>query len=190
MHDAIRAIALLRERIPSIRLRIAGAHQKKGIRKQGYIRWVNRIIAKHNLSENVDWLGPLSANEIAQELAGCAAALVPSHCETYCVAFAEAMQIGVPLVTSFTGGTAWLGTDEESALFYPPGDEVMCAHQLWRILTDQELAQRLSKRGREIANSRNNPEKIVSNQLSIYSQVLDGVKSETKDGSPTLQPTV
>ena len=172
LHDAIRAIAILRDRIPSVRLRIAGAHQKKGLRQSGYVRWVNRVIKNNNLSQNVEWLGSLSAEEIARELATCGAALMPSHCETYCVAFAEAMQIGTPLVTAYTGGTAWLARDEESALFYLPGDEAMCAHQLWRILTDQDLAQRLSKRGREIANTRNNPGKIVSNQLNIYGQVL------------------
>jgi glycosyltransferase involved in cell wall biosynthesis len=172
LHDAIRAMAILRDRIPSVRLRIAGGHQRKGIRQQGYIRWINGIIRRYDLSKNVEWLGPLSAHEIVQELAGCAAALVPSHCETYCVAFAEAMQLGVPLVTSFTGGTAWLGEDEQSALFYPAGDEVMCAHQLWRILTDSKLAERLSRRGREIAVVRNDPQKIVANQLEIYWRVI------------------
>jgi len=176
LHDAIRAIAILRDRIPSIRLRIAGGHQRKGIRQQGYIRWLNGIIRRYDLSKNVDWLGPLSAKEIVQELAGCAAALVPSHCETYCVAFAEAMQLGVPVVTSFTGGTAWLAKDEESALFYPAGDEVMCAHQLWRILTNPKLAERLSKKGRETADGRNDPEKIVLNQLKIYRSVLNAEK--------------
>jgi glycosyltransferase involved in cell wall biosynthesis len=173
LHDAIRAIGILRDRIPSVKLRIAGGHQKKGIRQNGYIRWVNGLIRRYDLSKNVEWLGPLSAMEIARELQNCAAALMPSHCETYSVAFAEAMQLGVPLITSFTGGTAWLGKDEESALFYPAGDDVMCAHQLWRVLTDPELAGRLSKKGREIAVSRNDPQKIVLNQLEIYRRVID-----------------
>jgi glycosyltransferase involved in cell wall biosynthesis len=179
LHDAVRAVAILRDRIPTVKLRIAGGHQRKGIRQDGYVRWVNRIIKRYDLSKNVDWLGPLSAIEMAQELRDSAVALMPSHCETYSVAFAEAMQIGVPLVTSFTGGTAWLAKDEESALFYPAGDEVMCAHQLWRILDDPELAERLSKKGREVADSRNDPEKIVLNQLSIYRRILDSKRDSS-----------
>jgi glycosyltransferase involved in cell wall biosynthesis len=177
LHDAIRAVAIVRDRIPTIKLRIAGGHQKKGIRQNGYIRWINQIIKRHDLTQNVDWLGPLSAKEIVRELAGCAAALVPSHCETYCVAFAEAMHIGAPLVTSFTGGTAWLGKDEQSALFYPAGDETMCAHQLWRLLTDPKLAESLSQKGREVALVRNDPRSIVANQLEIYRSILG--KSES-----------
>jgi glycosyltransferase involved in cell wall biosynthesis len=176
LHDAIRAIAILRNRIPSIQLRIAGGHQRKGIRQDGYIRWVNRIIRHYDLSKNVEWLGPLTAIEMAQELRDCAVALMPSHCETYSVAFAEAMQMGVPLVTAMTGGTAWLAKDEESAIFYPAGDEVMCAHQLWRVISNPELAGRLSKKGREVALVRNDPQKIVDNQLNIYRSIIDSKK--------------
>ncbi|HNQ96774.1 MAG TPA: glycosyltransferase [Thermodesulfobacteriota bacterium] len=176
LHDAVRAVAILRDRIPSIKLRIAGGHQRKGIRQEGYIRWVNKMIRRYDLSKNVDWLGSLSEKEVAQELVGCAVALVPSYCETYCVAFAEAMQLGVPVVSSFTGGAAWLAKDEETALFYPAGDHVMCAHQLWRILTNPELARCLSGKGREIADGRNDPEKIVLNQIDIYRRVLHANK--------------
>lgn len=172
LHDAIRATAILRDRIPSVRLRIAGGHQKKGLSKSGYVSWINRLIRKYDLYKNIEWLGLISENEITEELLNCSVALVPSHVETYCVAFAEAMKLGVPIVTSFSGGTAWLGRDEETTLFYPAGDEVMCAYQLERLLTDQDLAVRLSKKGREIADQRNDPDKIILNQLNIYKEVL------------------
>jgi glycosyltransferase involved in cell wall biosynthesis len=168
LHDAIRAIGILRNRFPRIKLKIAGAHQKGLLRQDGYIRWINRMIVKNKLTENIDWLGPLTADKVAQEMVKCSVVLMPSHCETYCVAFAEAMQLGLPLVTTYTGGTAWLAKDEESALFFSPGDEVMCAYQLERVLTNPELASRLSEKAREIAATRNDPLKIVANQLEIY----------------------
>ena len=174
LHDAIRAIAILRDRIPSVRLKIAGGHQLRGHRRQGYIKWLEGIIRKNGLSGNVEWLGPLTASQIVEVLKGCGAAVVPSHCETYCVAFAEAMFLGVPVVTSFSGGTAWLGKDEDTALFYPAGDEIMCAHQLWRVLSDSKLAEDLSRRGRETALARNDPRKIAENQVQIYRSVLNG----------------
>jgi len=49
---------------------------------------------------------------------------------------------------------------------------VMCAYQLERLLTDQALAERIGKRAREIALVRNDPERIVRNQIEIYRQVL------------------
>jgi glycosyltransferase involved in cell wall biosynthesis len=179
LHDAIRAVAVIRKRLPSVKLKIAGGHQNKGMRQGGYIRWINEMIHRYGLSENVQWLGPLSGKEVVRELLSSAVALVPSHCESYCASLAEAMQLGVPVVTAFTGGTAWLGKDDLSALFYPAGDEVMCAHQLGRILSDPELAARLSAQGRDVAAGRNDPSKIGANQLEIYRRVLTGQQVQT-----------
>ena len=65
-----------------------------------------------------------------------------------------------------------LGKDEDSCLFFPPGDEAMCAYQLERVLTDPELALRLSRESRKIATVRNDRQRIVQRQLEIYRQVL------------------
>jgi glycosyltransferase involved in cell wall biosynthesis len=172
LHVAIRALELLRKRIPSVRLRIAGAHQRLGIRQDGYMRWVNRMIRQIGLADAIEWLGPLDAEQIVVELKNAAAVVIPSFAETYCVAFAEAMRVGTPAVVSYTGGTAHLGKDEDSCLFFPPGDEAMCAYQLERVLTDEELAVRLSQESRKIAAIRNDRQRIVQRQLEIYRQVL------------------
>lgn len=172
IHDAVRAVALLKRRFPQVRLRIAGALQARGIRLEGYMAWVNRLAAALHLTERIDWLGPLSAAEIVKELQGCACMLMPSHCETYCVALAEALYLGVPSVSAYTGGTSWLARDEAAAVFFAPGDEVMCAHQLNRVLSDLELAGRLSGQARAEALVRNNSETVVHTQLAIYQQVL------------------
>lgn len=172
LHDAIRVLSVLKSAVPKVRLRIAGAHQFRGIRQDGYIAWVNRLARSLGVSTQIDWLGSLTAEEIVQELQNCSVMLMPSHCETYCVALAEAIYLGVPTVTAYTGGSAWLARDGESALFFPPGDEAMCAWQIERILTDRDLAIRLSHNARTIAQVRNNPETVVKNQLEIYRQVI------------------
>jgi hypothetical protein len=65
-----------------------------------------------------------------------------------------------------------LARDEESALFFSPGDEVMCAYQVERLLTDQSLAERISDKARAVALIRNDPKMIIANQLEIYRQVI------------------
>lgn len=172
LHVAIRALSLLKKRIPDARLRIAGAHQSVGIRQNGYMRWVNRMIQQLDLATDVDWLGPLNAEQVVTELKNAAVAVLPSFAETYCVAFAEGMRVGTPTVVSYTGGTAYLGRDEESCLFFPPGDDVMCAYQLERVLRNRKLAVRLSQQARAVAAIRNDRQQIVQRQLDIYQQVL------------------
>ncbi len=173
LHVAIRALALLHKRIPDARLRIAGAHQRQGVRQEGYMRWLNRMIHHLNLDRAVDWLGPLKATQIIMELKSAGAVVIPTFTETYCLALAESMMVGTPTVVAYTGGTGYLGQDEESCLFFSPGDEVMCAYQLERVLTDQPLALRLSQESRKIAVARNDRDRIVQRQTEIYRQVVE-----------------
>lgn len=172
IHDAVRAVAIIKSAVPNVRLHIAGALESPGLRQDGYIAWIKKLARSLDVSAQIDWMGALSAEQIIQELQNCSVMLMPSHCETYSVALAEAMYLGVPTVTAYTGGSAWLARDEESALFFPPGDEAMCAWQVERLLIDKELANRLSSNARIIARKRNDAEKVVANQLDIYRQVI------------------
>jgi glycosyltransferase involved in cell wall biosynthesis len=84
----------------------------------------------------------------------------------------EAMMVGTPVVATYTGGLPTLAKDEESALFFPPGDAAMCAFQLERVLTDVDLSLRLSNEAKKISLQRNDRTRIVQRQLDIYRQVL------------------
>lgn len=171
LHTAIRALAILKPRYATIQLRVAGPAPGKGLRRDGYMHWLAGEIGSAGLGGNVQWLGTLSGEEMAGELQRASVALVPSFVESYSMALAEAMMVGTPAVTSFTGGTSYLGRDGETCLFFPPGDETMCAHQLERILTDHPLAQRLSVQSKQIAMIRNDPDRIVTEQIRIYDTI-------------------
>jgi glycosyltransferase involved in cell wall biosynthesis len=172
LHDAIRTIALLSRRFPKIRLRIAGAHQKAGIRQEGYVHWLNKLCQKLGVEDRIDWLGSVSTNQIVTEFQNCSAFIMSSHIENCCTTMQEALYLGVPTVSAYAGGVPALAREEEAALYYSPGDEAMCSYQVERLLTDLDLAHRLSRNARIGAVERNNPEKIVANQLAIYQQVL------------------
>ena len=129
------------------------------------------------IEPNVEWLGALDAVKLVEAMSAAAVVLVPSYIESYCLTMMEAMIIGVPVVASYVGGLASNAKDEESALFFSPGDEAMCAHQLERVFVDRGLAVQLSEKARKIALERNNRERIVKNQLDIYRKII----SESKE---------
>ena len=172
LHVSIRALAILRQRVPQASMRIAGSHQRKGLRKDGYVQWLNHLIQSLGLKNSIEWLGAISSAQIVHELRAASLALVPSYIESYCVAMAEAMRVGAPIVSAFTGGTSYLGRNEQSCLFFPPGDAVMCAYQMGRILSDPELAMRLSRQAREDAASRHYRADVVRRQVDTYRKVL------------------
>jgi glycosyltransferase involved in cell wall biosynthesis len=172
IHVAIRALAYVKKKYPNTRLRVAGNIQKKGLRQDGYIRWLNLLSRKLNIIDSIDWLGPLNANQIISELQHCRVNVVSSFVESYCLALAEPMYLGVPCVTSFTGGTSWIAEDNNNALFYTTGDAVMCAHQIVRVFNEPELRNRLSTNAREAGLKRHNLNRIVQEQLAIYKKML------------------
>ena len=178
IHVALRALALLRGQFPDARLRIAGLIQLKGIRQNGYARWLKRLCVALKVVDHVDWLGPLSAEGIVRELQLCSVSLVCSFVESYCLALAEPAFLGVPCVTSYCGGTSWLATDEKEALFYPPGDAVMCAYQIGRIFDSTALGCNLSSHSRKAGLVRHD---IVTNSqrmMNIYQQVMNNASLE------------
>jgi len=177
LHVAVRAVAILKGSVPGIHLRIAGLHPRTGVRRDGYVAWVLREIRRLRLESDVTWLDSLSAVQIVDELQQCSALVVPSFIESYCVVLAEAMILGVPAAVSYTGGMASLARDEESALFFSPGDSNMCAYQLERLLTDRDLAEKISDRARDVALVRNDYDRIIRRQIEIYRRVIDSGNS-------------
>jgi glycosyltransferase involved in cell wall biosynthesis len=173
VHDAIRAAVLLRRKYPSIKLRIGGALQSKGVRQDGYMAWINTMVCQLNLTNNIEWLGPLTASDIVKELQASSAMLIPAHIENCCTAMQEAMIVGTPVVASCVGGLPSVARDEESVLFFSPGDEVMCAYQLDRVISDNTLAVKLSQNARVLALVRNDPGTIIQRQLSIYRHIKE-----------------
>ena len=180
VHDAVRALAVLTRRLPHARLRVAGPPLPVETRRDGYAAWMHRLAASLGVADRIDWLGPLSAADVVAELQACSAMVMPSHCESYGMAMAEALYLGVPVVSAHAGGADWLARDGESALFFSAGDEAMCSYQLERVLTDRRLALALSRNARSAALTRNDLSSVVAGQLQRYRSVLEGRPSRPR----------
>lgn len=173
IHIAVRTLATLKHSFPMIQLRIAGALHRPGLRQEGYMAWINREVKRLDVADNVQWLGPISAEKIVVEMQQCAAVFLPSFIESYSMALVEAMAVGAPTVVAYIGGAAHLAHDEDSALYFSPGDVEMAAYQISRLLSDPEFARHLSTTARSLALMRNDPAQIVRRQLDIYNVVCN-----------------
>jgi len=173
LHTLVRAIAILKRKYPRIVLNVAGDIMKKGIRKSGYARWLQGEARRLAIADNIRWLGPLDAVGIIRQFHQASVAVVPSFIESYSLAMAEAMLVGVPVVASYAGAMPELAHHEESALFFPPGDESACAWQVDRILSDKALADRLSQNARQTGLTRNEPRAVMKRQIEIYDEILN-----------------
>jgi len=170
LHILIDAIGVLKKKYPKIKLVIAGSYQS-GIRRDGYTKWLIRKIKLLNLEENIDWVGPLDAENIVLLLLKSNVAVIPSFIETYCLALNEALAIGIPTVVSFSGAMPELAIHEKSAIFFPPGDAIMCAFAIEKLLDDNNYAIKISQKAYSFNKLKNNIN-IADIQMTNYFRLL------------------
>jgi len=188
LHVALQALALVKRVLPDIHLCIAGMAPVTGIRRDGYLAWVQRAIRRLRLENSVTWLGTLSAVEVVAELHAAAAMVLPTYIESVGVSLHEAMMIGTPTTASFVGGLQSAAQDGVSCLFFPPGDAMVCAANLSSLLTDSAFALNLSRQSRAVAQQRNGTARIVATQLAIYRHIIDGALNTFGTGIPIPSP--
>ena len=173
LHVLFRSLAILKKKYPDIQLRIgSNLLEHKFFIKDGYLAWLLREVENLDVSDSIVWLGSLSADEIIKEMQNSSVFAVPSYVETYSLAAAEAMMVGVPLVTSYAGALSELAVHNESALYFPIGDYMSCAWQIERVIESKELALKLSNNARNVAMKRNNSSEVVNKQLAIYNSII------------------
>jgi glycosyltransferase involved in cell wall biosynthesis len=99
--------------------------------------------------------------------------VLPSHSEGSPNVLLEAMAENVPVVATGVGGVPEMVENNESALLVPPNDPTSLAASIERVLTDRELAQRLTKNAALLVDTRYTPENYVRSLVEIYREVLN-----------------
>jgi len=169
------AIALLKDKYPTIRLNIGGDMQinrKYGLIRDGYTSWLLKRANQLGIADSISWMGKMDANEMISQMHESSMVVVPSFVETYCLFMAEAMMVGVPIVASYAAALPELAEHGTSALYFPTGDHWACAEQIEKIITDQDLSVKLSVKSRNRALQRNEQEKVLRKQLEIYDKII------------------
>jgi glycosyltransferase involved in cell wall biosynthesis len=116
----------------------------------GRLAWqYNETIEKlksYKYRDEVKMLGYLPDDEVARVVAGAYALVFPSYFEGFGVPILEAMQSGVPVITSFTSSMIEIGGD--AALFADPNDPAEIAERLKTIFKDEALRSQLIEKGK------------------------------------------
>ena len=173
IHILFRSIRLLKDIYPDIQLRVAGNMLIGNRLLDGYSIYLKKQIKSLGIENNVTCLGPIDEIQIVKELQNANVCVIPSFVETYCLAFAESMIIGVPTIASFTGAMPELGKHGEECLFYNPIDFQTCAHYIDLLIKDKELAESLSENGRAKRLIENKKETVLQTQLDNYMKILE-----------------
>jgi glycosyltransferase involved in cell wall biosynthesis len=170
LHVLLDAVAILIVRFPQIKLRIIGPYLERGIRTDGYVHYLLNKTQKLGITSNVEWLGCLNAKEICNQIQQASVFVNSSLIESAGMTVLEAMAIGIPIVSSYTGGIPSFAFD--SVLYFPPGDFKMCAFQISKALTDKTIMVLSGKMSRAYVTKYHGKERVIKQQLDIYRSLL------------------
>lgn len=176
LHIALEALAIVKEKYPTINLCVAGAKTYKvkkrfGNRQYSYDLYISELIQKYGLEGNVTFIGSCSADEIKQQMLQSRIYLLPSSIENSSNSLGEAALLGMPIVASFVGGTPSIIQHEYSGLLYPADESYMLAEEIIRLLTDEGLCKRLGENARRMAQTRYDRENAIRELMNTYKEI-------------------
>ena len=139
LETAIRAMALVREELPNIRLEIAGSGPQREA--------LQELIASLDLAAHVVLLGRLERDEVLSLYQRSDAMLNPTTVDNMPNSVLESMACGLPVISTNVGGVPFIVRDGESALLIEPNDPRAMADAVLRLARDLALRAHLRDTG-------------------------------------------
>jgi glycosyltransferase involved in cell wall biosynthesis len=162
--ELFEAMALLRSRY-TLHALIVG----DGLYRAAMVRRVQEL----GLAGQVHFLG--NREDIPDLLAAMDIFVLPSHNEGFCLAVAEAMAAGLPVIVSEVGGLPEVVQHQASGLLIPPGDAAALARGLSQLLENPAWAHSLGERARERVMTLFSLERMAAEIQEIYDEAVKGI---------------
>jgi glycosyltransferase involved in cell wall biosynthesis len=173
MHQILKAMPLIMREYPNARLRVAGVDfvNKPRWRLGGYGNLIRHLIAELGLQNNVEFLGMLPEDAMANQFRRAHVFVCPSSIENSPNSIGEAQLIGVPCVASNVGGMTDMVDHERTGLLYRYEEHEMLAASVCHLFADYDLAKTISANSRAIARIRHDAIANADELYAIYKEV-------------------
>lgn len=170
LHFLVKAVGTLKQSGVNVRVYVAGLScLHSGInllREPSYGRYIRKLMIKNNVVDNFEFLGVLTADQVADRLEKANLFVMPSAMENSPNSLAEALVVGTPVVAAYSGGIPDMVQNGINGLTYQHDDDVVLASCILRLLSDPQLCTGLSEEGRNKARTNyaalNNNKKLYS----------------------------
>lgn len=165
----VRALALLRERLPGtpVQLEFAG---------EGFLRpRLEALVQELGLADRVTFRGRLAPDEIPGFLAGLTLFAMPSveDSESFGVAAVEAAACALPVVASRVGGVPEVVIDGVTGLLVPPRDPEALAGALGELVADPARRVEMGAAGRALVLERYDWRRNADQMEEVYGRVRE-----------------
>ncbi len=161
---AIEAFAFLKNSHPNARLLIAGDGEER--------LELESIIEKFELSDSVEFTGPLTRDQVPHVINRVSIAIVPSYFESFGLTALEAMQMKRPVIASDVGGLPEIISDGKTGLLVPPKKPIALYKAMQTLLDHPEMAMEMGERGRCLAMEKFTLENHLAQYVNIYQKLI------------------
>src|SRR3989441_2271285 len=146
IYDLFDAIPRVIERHPEARFVLVGVAESDAMEPV-----IRAEAERRGITPRVTFLGTLEGHEKAAAFVSSQMIVVPSWTEAFPLVIPEAMAAGLPVIATAVGAIPDFVTDGEDGFLIAPKDPQALADRICRLLDDEGLRRRISKRVRERA---------------------------------------
>jgi glycosyltransferase involved in cell wall biosynthesis len=140
---AAKTLSNLSEEFPEAQLTMFGPNKEDGS-LQAMETWATNA----DILDRIHVVGSIAKSDVPHRLSEFDVFLNTTTAESFGVAVMEAAALGMCIVTTNVGELPFIWSHEQDALLVPPNDPEAMATTVRRILTEPELAERLSRNAR------------------------------------------
>lgn len=162
--DIIRAIALIKNDFPNLKLLLVGKNNKEAFAE---------ITNELGIENNVDFIEP--TNEVIKYLSISDIGIFPSIYEGLSLSFAEMMSCGLPLVISDIPSLTEMTNYEEAALIVPTKSPEEIANKVRLLIEDKRLAETKGYNARKLAVEKYTIDVMVKKHSSLYKSFFNEI---------------
>lgn len=180
LHRVAEALPLVLRHYPDARVQVAGPDilAVPAWRRNGYARYVGRLMERLGVRDRFRWLGRLSAEEMCVQFRKAHVFVCPSMIENESNSLGEAQMVGTPCIASYAGGMMDSVAHGETGLLYRFEDTELLAMQICRLFGDMDLCRHVSSRGRQASLERHDRSANAEQLVRIYRDISGGGPDE------------
>ena len=128
------------------------------------------LIQEWSLGKRVHLLG--TRRDIPELLSNMDLFVLPSFSETFGIAVAEALLVGIPVVTTQAGGIPEITCGDQFARLVEPGDAEALRAAILEVMKQPELAKQRAGKAKEYIRANFSIENVSKKQDQVYQEIF------------------
>lgn len=164
VQTVIEAMPIILRKIPNVTFVVAGSGP--------HVNQLKSLVIDLGLEGKVKFTGHIDTDALFAFYKTADLTVVPSLYEPFGMVVLESMAMGTPTIVADTGGLSEIVVHEETGLKFEPGNPESLATAMLRILTDQELVNRLTDDAMAYLGEQFNWDRIAKRTLEVYDRSI------------------